>query len=728
MKQYLDVTVEIEPPGTTGAAVPYRVRITSFDGRRAEATLQLPFTLADLAGVVAGAADVSRKSSDDEPASTGTKTPKEFGEALFRALFTGDVRSILDKAIGVADDRQNTGLRLRLSMNLGDAGMTEVASIPWELLRDPSDPATPLVLSSRRLLVRSLDVPLPSEPHPFEKPLRILVVIANPKGTAPLRLEEERARIEKAWGQLQGTELHFAKPVEHEIRATLASADFHVVHFMGHGEFTGAGGGMLLFEDDAGNKAPVSGDLFTEWLHNELPALRLVFLNACQTAQTTTRTGVDPFSGVATSLIRGGIPAVVAMQFPISDRGAIAFADTFYQQIVAGAPVDAAVSEARKQLGPEFATPVLYMRSADGALFTPAAVAPTPITTSPPQAVSQQVVAPQQVQMPVQQQMQIPVQQQAQMPAPQPMMQQIVSPAPSADVFGPGDGARILLAAVNERLRPQQRTLARQLREAGLRVLDTLPPPYDAPEHAAAVTAAARAADLCVHLLGDSAGEPYDEADPLLTYPLEQLRIGLKVANSLLVLIPDEVDIGTIADSAYKGFVGSLIERPRDGRSFELVRTGKHQLADEIRAKLQKLRDAAAQDSTSSALRSAFVDAHRVDRDAARALEDLLTAQQIDVTLKTTAASPSEAMAQFDVNLASYPLYIVVAGSADPAWVKFRATAASKTAAKQEAQAIVAEFSVGADQGRTLRIRYDNTEDSRAKEALLAELARRGPA
>lgn len=706
MKEYLDVTVEIEPapPGADGSTV-YRVRITSWDGRKADTLLQLPFKLSDLSGVVFGAAQTSRgvEMSDEEPPG-GSVTPKDFGEKLFQALFTGEVKSILDKAIGVADYRQNTGLRIRLSMNLRDTGLSDVASLPWELLRDPTDPATPLVLSNRRLLVRSLDVPLPSEPHPFEKPLRILLLIANPKGTAPLDLDEEKARILKAWGQLQGTELHIVRPVEEEVRTVLASADFHVVHFMGHGEFTGQSGGVLLLEDEHGGQAPVFGDEFAEWLHNELPALRLVVLNACKTGTTTARTGVDPFAGVATSLIRSGIPAVVAMQFPISDRGAIAFADTLYQQIVKGMPVDAAVSEARKQLGPEFATPVLYMRSATGALFTPAV--PVPAAPTPPPAAQQLV---------------------------QSAAARTVTPAPAAiDPWGPGatEALRVFLAGASNDLHPQHATLARQLRDAGVLVVDAAPSSLAADARAAWLDAAIRSADLSVHLLGETAGALPGAGDPLRTAPLEQLRLALTVAHSVMVLILDDIEISTVGDVAYQSFLVSLIERPRDAASFELVRTGRHQLGDEVVAKLKRLRDArqamATAEVTTGMVRSAFVDAHKVDRTVARQVEDLLVEQNIDVTLKTSTASPTEAVAQFDVNLTTFPLYIVIAGGADKEWVKHRSTAARKTAALQDAQAIIAEFSAGAPGESKLVIRYDGTDDSAAKDALLGQLKRGG--
>jgi len=73
--------------------------------------------------------------------------------------------------------------------------------------------------------------------------------------------------------------------------------------------------------------------------------------------------------------VRRGIPAVVAMQYPITDRVAVEFAGSFYESLADGLPVDAAVAEARKAVSIavtdtlEWGTPVLFMRAADGAMF-----------------------------------------------------------------------------------------------------------------------------------------------------------------------------------------------------------------------------------------------------------------------------------------------------------------------------------------------------------------------
>jgi hypothetical protein len=72
--------------------------------------------------------------------------------------------------------------------------------------------------------------------------------------------------------------------------------------------------------------------------------------------------------------VRKGIPAVIAMQFEISDVAAITLANEFYAAVADGFPVDGALSEARKAIftrvnAVEWATPVLYMRSPDGRIF-----------------------------------------------------------------------------------------------------------------------------------------------------------------------------------------------------------------------------------------------------------------------------------------------------------------------------------------------------------------------
>jgi WD40 repeat protein len=97
-----------------------------------------------------------------------------------------------------------------------------------------------------------------------------------------------------------------------------------------------------------------------------------VLLNACDTGRAG---ALDPFSSTAGALVRRGIPAVVAMQYEISDRAAIEFTRTFYGALADGFPIDVAVMEARRAVklahssSLEWGTPVLYLRSTHARIF-----------------------------------------------------------------------------------------------------------------------------------------------------------------------------------------------------------------------------------------------------------------------------------------------------------------------------------------------------------------------
>ena len=178
--------------------------------------------------------------------------------------------------------------------------------------------------------------------------------------------------------------------------------EYHVFHYIGHGEYDPVSEtGHLKLEDGRGRVHEVSGADLAEVLGDHT-TLRLAVLNACDGARIG-RT--DPLSGVAAALVRLQIPTVVAVQFPITDWAAITFAGGFYRAIARGLPVDAAVAHSRKAIfagrsdGIEWGTAVLFMRVADGRIFTvqpgrggerrgapPADVPPGPVTAPQPAA------------------------------------------------------------------------------------------------------------------------------------------------------------------------------------------------------------------------------------------------------------------------------------------------------------------------------------------------------
>src|SRR6202035_2895825 len=143
-------------------------------------------------------------------------------------------------------------------------------------------------------------------------------------------------------------------------------------HFIGHGGFDSrADEGLIALNDDQGQAVYLTATQVALLLTDHR-SLRLVVLNACEGARGSKR---DIFSSTAATLVRRGIPAVLAMQYEITDRAAIELSRAFYEALADGMPVDMAVSEARKAISlgvvnsVEWGTPVLYMRSPDGVLF-----------------------------------------------------------------------------------------------------------------------------------------------------------------------------------------------------------------------------------------------------------------------------------------------------------------------------------------------------------------------
>lgn len=307
-------------------------------------------------------------------AAPDTQATEELGGALFEALFHDSLRVALNESIALAPK----GLRVRLRLNHAP----ELARLPWELLHDKGRLKF-LALSERTPIVRYLDLAQPSAPLAITGPLRILTVIASPTGLPTLDVEAEWKSIQGQLAPLAAANAitidRLAVPTLAQLRQWLRVHDVHVLHFIGHGEFDAVrDDGVLYFTDDEGNPRPVDPSGLGPHLSDHDP-LRLVVLNACQTGRSADD---DPFGGMAQGLVERGVPAVVAMQFPISDAAAVCFAGDFYASIAAGQPVDQALSGSRRALmdssGAEWATPVLFMRSDSGELFDVAETATPP--------------------------------------------------------------------------------------------------------------------------------------------------------------------------------------------------------------------------------------------------------------------------------------------------------------------------------------------------------------
>ncbi len=360
--RYLDFDLLIER-----AEEGYTARVLNSPAGQAAADFRLPFSELELENFLLRVGRTRRGVRRLE--SPEMQAAKVFGGRLFRALFGNDVQGCLRSSLDEAD-RQRAGLRVRLRL----AEAPELADLPWEYLYNPALNRF-LVLSAETPLVRYLDLPERIQPLAVRPPLRVLVMISSPSDHPPLDVEQEWEKLKEALGDLEQRGLVALERLREAtltaLQRRLRRGAYHIFHFIGHGTFDErAQDGVLLLEDEYGRGRPVSGQYLGTLLHDER-TLRLAILNACEGARTA-RT--DPFAGAAQSLVQQGIPAVIAMQFEITDEAAITLAHEFYAAVADGYPVDAALAEARKAIfarenDVEWGTPVLYMRSPDGRIF-----------------------------------------------------------------------------------------------------------------------------------------------------------------------------------------------------------------------------------------------------------------------------------------------------------------------------------------------------------------------
>jgi hypothetical protein len=201
----------------------------------------------------------------------------------------------------------------------------------------------------------------------------VLVAAANPSGLPHLRLHNEWKRIEATGTGYKKFEVKVLDNISpEELRRELVQDKYQIIHFMGHG-LSDFDDGSLVFSTTEGQPRQVTGKEVSHIVQGA-PAARLVILNTCSSAAAPQSPEADPLAGVAGSLVRGGQPAVIGMQFDIFDSSAVTFSEILYKKLAEGDPIESAVAEARLAIylansnSTDWAAPVLFLRGADGRL------------------------------------------------------------------------------------------------------------------------------------------------------------------------------------------------------------------------------------------------------------------------------------------------------------------------------------------------------------------------
>lgn len=297
----------------------------------------------------------------------GQEILETIGAQLFTTLFHDAVRDLWGRAC--ADlDREQGGLCIRLLTQ-----PPAVAALPWETMFDPERKValagslqTPLVRVENLLQYIGNVRPLTTR-----LPLRMLV--ATPED--PTQQIDGAAEVERLTAALgTWTDRYVQVAVLNgrfdvvTLRQHIAQVQPDIVHLITHGQPDG----VLLWQHDTPVLTPAAAlRVAFESAHS----VKLVVLNACATGQGAT---YRQMSSVGAQLLQTGAPAVIAMQYDVEEQTASNFATFFYQELFGGecpGVVPRAVSYARSNLyalNPAhvgYATPVLWLNAANGAIF-----------------------------------------------------------------------------------------------------------------------------------------------------------------------------------------------------------------------------------------------------------------------------------------------------------------------------------------------------------------------
>jgi CHAT domain len=135
--------------------------------------------------------------------------------------------------------------------------------------------------------------------------LRILGVVSYPRGLPALDVDKEQDQLARALARPVGqglAEVHWAPGATWaDLQDLLLEGEWHVLHFIGHGDFDpDQDEGVLALTREDGRADLVAAHRLVDLLRQARPMPRLVVLNSCSGAAAGAS---DLFSGTAAALM-----------------------------------------------------------------------------------------------------------------------------------------------------------------------------------------------------------------------------------------------------------------------------------------------------------------------------------------------------------------------------------------------------------------------------------------
>jgi hypothetical protein len=303
------------------------------------------------------------------------------GQHLYETVFPGQIGDGLKRAREVAA-KGGGMLRIQLSF---DQSADDLAQLPWELLYVGQPPHGSFLARAHRLVL-SRGVILQEgrrKPGTKEPPLVVDFLVAVPSTPAYAARRDKllemlkepfeynpsiQARVLERWDRTAARDLLASEPYP------------QIVHFIGVCRRPGPDSeevAELYLDDGRGGARWVGPQALVNLFDNNesLPPedqIRLVVLHLWEPSPLDFEA---TFVRLAPMLIWKGIPAVLAMQYPLAGDAAEMFVRKLYESLAERQSIEEAVQNARDELGLEFegdrlfGSPVLFMHSEDTQLL-----------------------------------------------------------------------------------------------------------------------------------------------------------------------------------------------------------------------------------------------------------------------------------------------------------------------------------------------------------------------
>ena len=307
-----------------------------------------------------------------DPTDIPSPVLERVGKILYRSLMAGEVGGL---ASSLLQSRSESDPPVQFELRF-DADQVSLAQYPWEMIAD--DYGEFLVPKGQVDLTRYITYP--QQPPTFDTSLydtSLLRVVSQPSNLPPITVRDlEVKRVitlhRATFGQFQDKLLKeqiacWALQFDGHARVrqqcpnpkcnALNGFDNNYCSYCGASLSKAKPVSFLAFERN-GRADWVAARRFSSTLHNT--PIQLAMLLACDTARMG---GRYVFNGLAPRLILTGVPAVIGMQYPVSDDFANDFANNFYAALREKNDVLAALRIARKMsMDGAWYSPVLYLR------------------------------------------------------------------------------------------------------------------------------------------------------------------------------------------------------------------------------------------------------------------------------------------------------------------------------------------------------------------------------